>query len=282
MDIAALKSRLSILEVADRLGITVDPKTGRALCPFHADKKPSLQFSKEKGICTCFSSNCGAGTMDIVSLTEKYRKCSTKEAVAWLKSLLGETPQQPLTKTQATEKPNYGEAFRAMQSSFLSSSTARQYAAKRCLDARLLGLGYNALKSPRAPYLKGCITFPLKGVEGGTTALYGRSVHADGEKAHYYTKDRCGLYPQHPKSGTESLILTESVIDAATLLSIAGIREKHGVLALYGTNGLTTEHVDAIQRTENLKELILFFDGDPAQKPQALFLFTSRRKKRCN
>ena len=40
------------------------------------------------------------------------------------------------------------------------------------------------------------------------------------------------------------------MIDAATLLSISAIKEKHGILALYGTNGLTTEHVDAIQRME--------------------------------
>jgi DNA primase len=266
MDIAALKSRLGILEVAERLGITVDPKTGRALCPFHGDKKPSLQFSKEKGICTCFSSNCSAGTMDIVSLTEKYKKCSTKEAVKWLRSLLGETPRNPLLPKPQTEKPNYGEAFEEMRGILALSSTARNYAEGRCLDRQLLEVGHNPLKNPRAPYLKGCITFPLKNTAGEITALYGRSVHSDGDNAHYYTKDRKGLYPQHPVHGTETLILTESVIDAATLLSIPKIRGKHGVLALYGTNGLTTEHVDAIQRTENLQELILFFDGDPAGK----------------
>jgi DNA primase len=57
MEISALKQQLTILEVADRLQITVD-KQGKALCPFHDDKSPSLQFSKEKNICTCFSSKC--------------------------------------------------------------------------------------------------------------------------------------------------------------------------------------------------------------------------------
>jgi hypothetical protein len=61
MEISALKQQLTILEVADRLQITVD-KQGKALCPFHDDKSPSLQFSKEKNICTCFSSKCNAGT----------------------------------------------------------------------------------------------------------------------------------------------------------------------------------------------------------------------------
>lgn len=41
MDIQSLKSRLDILEIAQALGIRID-KNGKALCPFHNDKKPSL------------------------------------------------------------------------------------------------------------------------------------------------------------------------------------------------------------------------------------------------
>jgi DNA primase len=84
MDIKELKERITILEVADRLQITVD-KQGKALCPFHDDKTPSLQFSKEKNICTCFSSKCNAGTMDIIGLTEKKLKLNTHEAIMQLK-----------------------------------------------------------------------------------------------------------------------------------------------------------------------------------------------------
>ncbi|MBI3141713.1 MAG: hypothetical protein HYZ16_02675 [Bacteroidetes bacterium] len=73
MDIQALKSRLDILEIAQSLGIRTD-KNGKALCPFHNDKTPSLQFSREKQISTCFSSNCSAGTMDVVELVKKFNK----------------------------------------------------------------------------------------------------------------------------------------------------------------------------------------------------------------
>ncbi|HBH25153.1 MAG TPA: hypothetical protein DDY13_17255, partial [Cytophagales bacterium] len=41
MDIKELKERITILEVADKLQITVD-KQVKALCPFHDDKSPSL------------------------------------------------------------------------------------------------------------------------------------------------------------------------------------------------------------------------------------------------
>src|ERR1041385_1682023 len=103
MEIAEIKTRLSILEVAQHLGITAD-KHGKALCPFHDDKKPSLQFSKEKNICTCFSGNCTAGTMDIIGLTEKYLKLTTHEAIIKLKEWAGDLPptngkaEQPETK----------------------------------------------------------------------------------------------------------------------------------------------------------------------------------------
>jgi DNA primase len=64
MEISALKQQLTILEVADRLQITVD-KQGKALCPFHDDKSPSLQFSKEKNICPARPRLSDSGNEDV-------------------------------------------------------------------------------------------------------------------------------------------------------------------------------------------------------------------------
>lgn len=72
MDIQALKNRLDIIEIAHSLGIKTD-KNLKALFPFHGEKTASLQFSREKQICTCFSSKCTAGTMDVVELVKKYK-----------------------------------------------------------------------------------------------------------------------------------------------------------------------------------------------------------------
>jgi len=44
------------------------------------------------------------------------------------------------------------------------------------------------------------------------------------------------------------------------------IRTKYKVLALYGTNGLTTEHQQAIKELAELEEVILFLNGDDAGK----------------
>jgi DNA primase len=101
MEISALKQQLTILEVADRLQITVD-KQGKALCPFHDDKTPSLQFSKEKNIATCFSSKCDAGTIDIIGLTEKKLKLNTHEAIMKLKEWANHQPTNVDIKSPAT------------------------------------------------------------------------------------------------------------------------------------------------------------------------------------
>jgi len=42
------------------------------------------------------------------------------------------------------------------------------------------------------------------------------------------------------------------------------------ILALYGTNGLTNEHTEALQELQQLEEIILFFDGDEAGKKAAV------------
>lgn len=82
------------------------------------------------------------------------------------------------------------------------------------------------------------------------------------ENKHYYLKDREGLYPGYPKPETTRLILTEAIIDAATLLQLPFITEKYEVLSCYGTNGFTGEHKEAIQKLADLQEVIIFFDGD--------------------
>jgi len=260
MEIKDLKERLDILEVAETLGIQIDPKTKKACCPFHADKNPSLQFSKEKQICTCFSSNCTAGTMDVIGLAEKKLGKSTHEAIKYLKEFAGQTSAVQKTKTMNT--PNYAKDFEQMQSSFISSSTARDYAESRSLDRKLLTIGYNAFKGGKFSYLRGCITFGLKDEKGKVVSLYGRSVRNNNQARHYYTPDRKGLYPSYPPKDTRKLILTESIIDAATLLSIPELTTEYQILALYGTNGLTTEHVQSILKLDSLTEIILFLDGD--------------------
>ncbi|MBK7638083.1 MAG: toprim domain-containing protein [Saprospiraceae bacterium] len=75
------------------------------------------------------------------------------------------------------------------------------------------------------------------------------------------------MYPKYPRENTQKLIITESIIDAATIfqLHLDNVDNQiTTVLALYGTNGWTDEHTTAIQALPELNEIIFFLNGDEA------------------
>ena len=254
MEIAELKQKLNIYEVADRLGIQIN-KYHKAKCPFHDDKRPSLQFSKEKQIATCFSGNCDAGTMDVIGLVEKKLNLSTHEAIKWLQQEFGLQDQKPIEPQPSA--PNYPKLFRVFEGNLKKSSKAKAYLKERGLKEGL-EVGYNGTAWEK---MRNCVIFPLKDKQGQIVSFYGRSVAPTGNQGkHYYNSNRKGFYPSYPRVETETLILTESVIDTAMLRQFTD----YPILALYGTNGLTTEHQEAIKELDRLKEVILFLDGDQA------------------
>jgi DNA primase len=95
-------------------------------------------------------------------------------------------------------------------------------------------------------------------------SFYGRSIQAGAKPAH--------LYPPGPRRGLvnrealkvyrDQIILTESVIDALSLVQI-GVEN---VVPLYGTSGFTKEHLEALQ-AERVQSVVLALDNDePGRK----------------
>jgi DNA primase len=111
-------------------------------------------------------------------------------------------------------------------------------------------------------WAKDCIIFPLKNINNKMVSLYGRSITNNEESRHFYLSNRSGLYPGYPALQTKKLILTESIIDAASLLQQKEITEQYTVLSLYGTNGLTDEHQQSIIALPQLEEIILMLNAD--------------------
>jgi DNA primase len=119
------------------------------------------------------------------------------------------------------------------------------------------------------------IVFPLKNKENQIVSFYFRStINNDasspspsgrvGVGKHFYLKNRQGLYPNYPNPDTKKLVLTEAIIDTASLLQIDEIKESYALLTCYGTNGLNEEILNAIKPLKQLEEIIFFFDGDKA------------------
>lgn len=71
-----VRERVTARDAAEFYGLEVT-RFGKALCPWHSDRHPSLSFDKRTGRCHCFS--CGAGG-DAIDLTAKLLGLSPLEA----------------------------------------------------------------------------------------------------------------------------------------------------------------------------------------------------------
>jgi DNA primase/energy-coupling factor transporter ATP-binding protein EcfA2 len=264
MEISAIKQQLTIGQVLAHYGLHPD-RNQRLRCPFHADSTPSMQVYPKTNTVYCFSGNCPlhGKALDVIDVVMHKEKCSKHEAIERCKVLIEVTvalpaPMPTARETSPTPPPDYAALFRQFIGNFKKSPPAQAYAEKRCLSARL-GIGYNGAGWGQ---LKHCLIFELRDSGGKVVSLYGRSIYDKAGAKHFYLEGRRGLYPWYPHSHKRRLILVESVIDAASLLQIDAIADAYNILALYGTNGLTAEHTQAIGGLQGLEEIILLLNGD--------------------
>lgn len=110
---------------------------------------------------------------------------------------------------------------------------------------------------------KNAVAFALRTADGKLGGLYFRSVDDRGGR-HYYLRDRRGLWPGWPRAETTRVLLCESVIDTASVIQAGATSKEWAVLALYGTNGWTREHTEALTGLEQLEEVCLMLDADAA------------------
>jgi DNA primase len=295
MELKDIKEQLTINQVLSHYNLKPD-KNNRLLCPFHPDKTPSLQIYPATNTYCCFSSNCKAGTGDAIQFIQLKENCNKHEALIKATALLnGNT----ITTAQPAAAKLFIEAvplekiavitklFKYFTKALPLTKKAFDYLEGRAINYKSHETGYNSgdwhhklneknfiascesyglLKARPANgfnvWAKDCIIFPLKNQENKIISLYGRSITNNDDSRHFYLSNREGLYPGYPKLTTTKLILTESIIDAASLLQQKEITEQFTILSLYGTNGLTEEHLAAIASLPQLEEIILMLNAD--------------------
>lgn len=259
MEIQEIKEKLSILTVLDHYGIK--PNRSKMInCPFHEDKNPSMQVYPETNTVFCFSGNCSKNgkALDTIQFIQDKESCTKHQAIEKAKSLVNGI-SQPVKSKPIIQKENLSDIFPKLKQSLYSSSTARAYAESRNIYSAKLEAGYN--NGTHYSKLKHCIIFPLKDRENNIVSFYGRNIQSKSKNdRHLYTTGRKGLYPGYPDAATQTIILTESIIDSATF----ELYTTYTSLALYGTNVLNDEHTGAVSRLKNLKEIIFFLNGDEA------------------
>ena len=296
----AVKDRVDIVSLFREFGVELTRKgKGYAgLCPWHADKTPSLSVDREKGLYNCFG--CGEAG-DVVTLVEKMKGVSFKEALSFLRERVGGAeaspvtpPRPPLKKESAPEpKPVTHEVSLQTVADFyhkklFENREALSYLEKRGFtdsslftrftlgyaDGSLLEVVSNGqrealkvlgiLKDKGTEHLKGCVTFPVFDERERPVGLYGRRA-GDPEPKHLYLPGpHRGIWNRKASKVYDEIILTESIIDALSLVSL-GVEN---VQACYGTNGFTAEHLQVL-KDDRVKTALIGFDADEAGRAAA-------------
>ncbi|TWP31534.1 toprim domain-containing protein [Apibacter muscae] len=262
MTIQEIKQNLTIRQVLEHYQIQV--KNNSCCCPFHDDKTPSMQIFPDTHTVRCYSGNCQQSNkvIDVIDFI-MYKENLTKHEALLKASQLTDLSHKIQRSKEYQEIPldRLEELFYKMKSNLRQSKTARTYTQQRALDYQKLEIGYNGRTYKG---LVNCIVFPLKDPNHKIVSLYGRSIKAEAENKHFYLKNRQGLYPCYPDPETKILILTESIIDTASLLPIPLALNTYSLLSCYGVNGFTQEHRQAIKELQHLEEIIIIYDNDQA------------------
>jgi DNA primase len=305
MEITQIKSQLSMSTVLHYYGLKTD-KHSKLNCPFHEDKTPSMQVYYKTQTAYCFSSNCKTHgkSIDVIDFILHKENCTKHEAINKAIEILGHNEPNKRERYQLdlSREQFLTNMFQYFKNAISNSKPAKEYLQTRNLDNKKIEVGYNggqfhhgARKDENVinqcleygllidkgiigrtgekaygVFGKWGIVFALKNKENQVTGLYFRStlvppLGAEGAK-HFYLKNRAGIYPNYPKPTTKKLILTESIIDCASLLQIDEVTNNYSVLACYGTNGLNEEIQNAIKELKQLEEIIFCFDNDEAGK----------------
>jgi len=296
MEISELKSRLSLSTILNYYGLKPD-KSAKMCCPFHEDKTPSMQVYYKTQTVYCFSSNCKTHgrSIDVIDFIMHKENLSKHEAIKKAEEILNPGSGN-LTVSREQFLTNMFTYFR---NAINNSKPAKEYLDKRGLDFTRTEIGYNSgqfhhgerkteellkqalevgllqdkgLINSRtkekgySAFAKWCICFALRNRKNEVTGMYFRSILNDDKYKHYYLKDRKGIYPGYPKSDTRKLILTEAIIDCASLLQMKEIRDHYSLISCFGTNGLTEEITGVVSQLKELEEIIFCFDNDDAGK----------------
>ena len=253
MTIDQIKEQLSIQDVLAHYGYAIN-KNKHINCPFHDDKTPSMRVYEETNTVYCFSGNCETHgkSLDVIEFVKLKEGISKHKAILHCKKMLGSEQQAVRAIDQI---------WKALKKSLSKAERAKSYVKDRGL--KTINIGYHSgqlhkgklsaeavltgLVSGNKIWANQCLIFALKNALNQVVGFYGRSL----EVGHFYQTGRCGLYPKYPSRKARKIILTETNIDAASLLQIK-ILESYENLALFGCNGLTAEHQQALKNCEDL------------------------------
>ncbi|MBF0197709.1 MAG: toprim domain-containing protein [Planctomycetes bacterium] len=279
-----VKRHYDLLDTIRSKGVQLKKSGGSyiGLCPFHDDSNPSLRVTPEKGLFNCPA--CGIGG-DIITFHEKYEKVSNKQAINDLYLGIDEpgTIKSPdhSSPAQIQESSLLKDVSRLYHKNFTANKAAQEYLIQRGISNKEIWgrfhLGYSdggSLKNAVSSQLKiaeqlkelgllnekgnesfyKCLIVPIQdGRE--VCGLYGRSI--EGHRQMYLKGKRRGVFNGQAAKHSDSIIITESILDALSLIQIGF----SNVIPIYGTNGFTDDHRKYL-REQGFNEIVFCLDND--------------------
>jgi len=247
-------------------------------CPFHDDTNPSLSLNKKSGkwLWHCFGCNKGGTSIEYIMMREGL---SLRETYQWFEEREGKTSKVTVKKHNNLELlKTITEHY---HNNFLKTKRAVDYLKSRGITGpdiyKTFKIGYadgsmkekisikgdlikdlkeiGVLTDKGGEFFYNSIVIPLYDEDGNVVSMYGRNI--DNPRHLYLKGPHKGLVNRQGATGSEKLILTESIIDAISLYEM-GVRN---VIPCYGTNGFTGDHAECI-RKNNINHIELAFDND--------------------
>ena len=209
---------LPIEQVAEALGLQVSHH--KALCPFHADKHPSLTFHRGRNRYCCFVCDARGGTIDLVM---RYLNKPFLEACRWLadeNNLVASL--NPVAEPVEVPKPFDANRYqRFFARPFLSEEARKFLYDERHLDARVIR--WCRLTSWKDKQGVPWLQIPYYDRQGHLIGIQNRNlIKGATPRFRFPTGAQCGIYNLPVlnllKPG-EPLLLTEGCSDCWSMLS---------------------------------------------------------------
>lgn len=148
LEISRLES-MPIEMVAERLGLRVERH--KSLCPWHADRRPSLTFDTYRNRYRCYVCDAHGGVIDMV---RRRTGCGFREAVAWLRgesSLVACCDVRPAPKVRKDYPVDVEWLSGLVRQRTLNEEARRFLFAERRIDPRVADwCGLTSISAPAA------------------------------------------------------------------------------------------------------------------------------------
>ena len=262
-DIQKLQA-LPIEEVASALGLSVSHH--KALCPFHADKHPSLTFHRGRNRYRCFVCDARGGTIDLVM---RYLNKPFLEACKWL-SEEHSVPVVSVAEPVEAPKPfNASRYERFFERPFLSMEARTFLFNERKLDPRVVR--WCKLTSWRDKQGTPWLQTPYYSRDGKLIGIQNRNLIKGATPRFRFPQGaQCSIYNLPVlnllKPG-EPLFLTEGCSDCWSMLS-AG----HKAIAVPSATLLTKKDKDLLLSLSSSLALTFHMFPDRDEPGERLFL----------